>query len=1441
MRVPEPELSCTAFVEEEFRLRNQLGASSVAAESLRRPLQRCDLTQCRGMCCYDGIYVGDEAALILQALADNEGQFFASLGVQLPKQVIVEGSWKGVASGKKTAVAPRLFSKNVPGFPAHFNDTACVFLAPDGRCSLQQLSEARGRFKWYYKPIGCWLHPITTKYGATHRVGLHDSDTDPMTFEDYPGWVTATFCGRTFPGGRPAHEVLIEELEFLSRIVGRDIRAELSQASAPLARIPAELPPVDLLPYGMALPLHLALAEADGFRRLHLLTHAFAQVVRFLALCLVSDYTARPEVRCPEGDAALGDLHRPALGHWMRVLQTIPSVFERAGVRAFLPECLGALKRLHQQSCEGCLQVDFSGPVARMSPLEAMLKLRNVLAHGALPPTEQQAADVYDRYLGHFARILGEFHFLTDVRLYRLVGGAESGFEALELRGPRESFAVVRLNLAGDERDGRQPGDCLLHRPHSEAYLRLAPLFVGRLDDDGVDGLSEAVFTFEGIGKRVAYYLGAARKVTSGLRYQSVIDTVFTQPTAASKWGAHSLGRRLVQATTETILGLRGTKYIPEVYEDRRRFSAAIGDLTADASREVCLLLVAESGAGKTSLLCHTAAVALADQDRSFLPLLLDGKNLSGGGQGQPFEPPRLGSLGCALAELFVVTGTDDWSALLDAMAEGLGVTDADGSAVRCLLLLDAVNEAADPYGQLREVDHLVGLLRRRRWMRCVVTVRSGAYDTLAARFKAVGEIWPRNERGFVRWPDESGRPSCRILLPRFSEAELRTTFERYRAVAASAAGLPACATGFDHLPEAIRQLCRHPLMLRLFMESFDGTSLEPGASPLTVFERFHKGRLSSEQAETALRVAGACLSATEPSLPADIAERIRAKWAEGRDDYSRLVCLDPLEQLLDLGVLLVDSGGRYRFVHQSYAEYMIGRIIGDASPTPTELAERIDALLRQPEQHLEEEGGAIRFVLGAALREGRLDCLDPLLARIGSPLVREYLIPLVVQIQRYREDAYRHMLRWFLSSNDTSVLESAVELYRTLGDRAAQLAVVDQWLAIETDSARRHQARVQRIRLLVMSNRVSEAREAIDRLRVEPRLERDDRVDLDLLAEEGYVCFITGRNDQAHGAYTEALSRIQAAKGLPEDERLFRHWDLLKGKGCVEHNTDDNAGCLRTHRQAISIVRRLEYGPGVALNLVNLADAHWGCHEYGASLHVYRDAIDASKRACFPDAIDLALIGRSMVLWSVGKSAEAADSLAEGLTVADELDYAWDQAYGLIYQSNVHAGMGNWPRALASNERALELADRIGAEYLLALGGAYLLWKQEVLWPAAPEHDALLEKTRTRCRVYGLRGIALMLETVALLRAVVSSGSSDDEVRYQMKIVQAHFDRVQRLKGPWELLGQQAVEACQRKRPRIDLFGLQDRIDQTVDEKLYSLDPDDREVFSATRVVWKA
>jgi hypothetical protein len=218
----------TAFKDSQQGLREKLASARIDATEFSRRIQRCSLATCRGMCCYDGASVDEHTAAQVQSLADSRRQDFMAMGLALPPQVIELNTWNGVLSWK-TSVRPFPYRSLVQDYPAHFGETACVFLLEDGRCGLQILAEQDGRHRWHYKPFTCWLQPIKLSEGA---VRLYDEDSDPNKIPGYDGFVVRTHCGRSESCGAPAAEVLKEELDFLGRLVGRDFISELNKQAA---------------------------------------------------------------------------------------------------------------------------------------------------------------------------------------------------------------------------------------------------------------------------------------------------------------------------------------------------------------------------------------------------------------------------------------------------------------------------------------------------------------------------------------------------------------------------------------------------------------------------------------------------------------------------------------------------------------------------------------------------------------------------------------------------------------------------------------------------------------------------------------------------------------------------------------------------------------------------------------------------------------------------------------------------------------------------------------------------------------------------------------------------------------------------------------------------------------------------------------------------------
>jgi hypothetical protein len=236
----------TAYPQSEQACRDELSQATLNIDSFKQIRQRCSLSNCHGMCCYLGTNVNQETAEVIQKVVEEEAEFFESLGLQLPKEVIIddeeyeylpvtEREWKGLCSIKKTAIKDKQFANIVSAYPKHFTNTVCVFTLDDGRCGLQVLGEAKGLHPWYYKPFTCWIFPILIAPGeGTPEIALPSPETEPWHLPDYnyDGYFTKTFCGRPSDCGQVGYILFQKELKFLSDIVGRNFVQELEDSVA---------------------------------------------------------------------------------------------------------------------------------------------------------------------------------------------------------------------------------------------------------------------------------------------------------------------------------------------------------------------------------------------------------------------------------------------------------------------------------------------------------------------------------------------------------------------------------------------------------------------------------------------------------------------------------------------------------------------------------------------------------------------------------------------------------------------------------------------------------------------------------------------------------------------------------------------------------------------------------------------------------------------------------------------------------------------------------------------------------------------------------------------------------------------------------------------------------------------------------------------------------
>jgi len=183
-------------------------------------LNRCELGKgCTAACCAKGASMpAREAERIAKFVKAHPGHFRHAMRVDRPIVPLdtlgKPGLWQTEVVTPAGVGKRGLYRAVFEGRSITTKDnagSACVFLLPDCRCSLQVAAEKLGLHKWEYKPIVCWLFPlksiIVEEKNGCRYYGLVHAGSVESQHAGYP-------CSRVDPAGRPARELLKEEIDY---------------------------------------------------------------------------------------------------------------------------------------------------------------------------------------------------------------------------------------------------------------------------------------------------------------------------------------------------------------------------------------------------------------------------------------------------------------------------------------------------------------------------------------------------------------------------------------------------------------------------------------------------------------------------------------------------------------------------------------------------------------------------------------------------------------------------------------------------------------------------------------------------------------------------------------------------------------------------------------------------------------------------------------------------------------------------------------------------------------------------------------------------------------------------------------------------------------------------------------------------------------------------
>jgi hypothetical protein len=407
--------------------------------------------------------------------------------------------------------------------------------------------------------------------------------------------------------------------------------------------------------------------------RFRSLVRAFSGFLKFVSLISISEYLLGGYEDAAVDELLSGPkLKRPSLGHWNEFLREILQFHIRNGSE---PRVLGLL--------DFYFAGDRRKPSSNVAAIERFITLRNEYVHPDIWPSETTASRLYEENISLLDGLYRNAGFLTEYRFFFQQGG-----KRLLCHGPDLTAFQQGRSQQGD------PEGFFLEKEGEAPLAFMAFLLFDEAEDsaDATETLSKDIMLYESrTAKWIKYLRG------NNLRYRhedafiptndvlSRLTKRLAQNDANAAWllPAEQLRKprwedfhKHCKVAALRLVGFHITekKYNPSFYVARGSIESAF-DSFLNGDEPLCLL-VGNSGAGKTNLLCHLTMELVAS---GHAVLHYYGRNYDGG--------PLLSAIAADLVS--------DEKDLLPYLA-GLNGSSETAGGKKMVLFFDAINEYTD-------------------------------------------------------------------------------------------------------------------------------------------------------------------------------------------------------------------------------------------------------------------------------------------------------------------------------------------------------------------------------------------------------------------------------------------------------------------------------------------------------------------------------------------------------------------------------------------------------------------------------------------------------------------------------------------------------------------------------------------------------------------------
>lgn len=662
--------------------------------------------------------------------------------------------------------------------------------------------------------------------------------------------------------------------------------------------------------------------------KMELLFAVYTQLFRYIGCILLSEYMEKDDSN-NKINAEINRLLRPSLGNWLGFIRVYLKNNEKDVV--FISEIYAALQQCQGLKYETCKD-DFRSRERKMNdPISAILELRNMIAHGALPPDENEAGELLTIYEPCFHAILEAFqpvfeHYRIG-KLLRLENGFFSDRVVFEIVGSDEEKNEYHIDL--EESRNVIPSKLYLIREDNE-LLRISDFFVdaflGEYDD------LEKYYMFDGVSNKSVIYTGSIYKKHIE-QYLEAIREKFMSKKIEMKWKKEGFSLEGFLEYINEISGIAVSqhiasgKYNPKVYVERRCDYIVNEFLNSD---KTTLMIKAEAGVGKTSFLCHTMDKVIEKGEGAYF---INGSSLTDCTQKNAiFEKLRADCL-----------DEKAFHTIYDFLQT---MNDFEQTKHQFIIMIDAVNEAFHIENILEEIETLTAYGDKYSWLKVIVSIRTISYEIFRNRIiDEYGKVFPlfKNAKNYFTMI-ENGKLQRELEVTELTISEEIEAFRKYR--------------DYYHLDEIqvlhrtskeIQTLIRNPLNMSLYFQILNQRNTGKVANEEDLFSEYHNNvkevkTLSQSLEKLLFSIINEMYNIRCNYLNLDKIMEFNQNICTYHQRIEQLILLSPYERLKDMGILYeYEKNGIYEVgvVYQKYLEYLFKQYINNLNLSQNGLVEQ--------------------------------------------------------------------------------------------------------------------------------------------------------------------------------------------------------------------------------------------------------------------------------------------------------------------------------------------------------------------------------------------------------------------------------------------------------------------------------------------------------------------